>query len=472
MKRNTRSVRFAALLTASAFAIVACGSSSGDSSDVAAADSATTVAAAPDATPAPTEAAPVTEAEVAATTPEATEGGGTITYAAEQEFTSYNNATADQVLFANTLILNMTQPGPFISNPDLTLTLWDDMMESAEVTSEDPQTVVYKIKPEAVWTDGEAIDCYDFYLAWISQNGKLTKPNPDFTGRRRARCRWQRDPRDPVRCSTPPAPPATRTSGRSPAPTTARPITTTLRQGCSSTGRACSATCSRPTSSRRSPASPTSRSRRGDGNHSRGHRPRRVLEHRFLRLRSRQSPSRARGTRSTRSRPGQNLILKRNEKFCGTPGSPRRDRLPAGSRCHPAAGRLGERRRAGHLAAAEPRPGRPARGHRRRDHQSIEQGVTFEHYDFNQANEHLADINVRKALALCIDREEIVDTLVAPINPDATVLNNRMYIPSSPDYADNSGGLTRGHRRRQGAARVERLHPRCRRRLRRRMASV
>jgi peptide/nickel transport system substrate-binding protein len=72
---------------------------------------------------------------------------------------------------------------------------------------------------------------------------------------------------------------------------------------------------------------------------------------------------------------------------------------------------------------------------------SLHQGVTFEHYDFNQANPHLAKLEVRQALATCINREEIVETLVAPINPDATVLNNHMYIPDSPDYADNSDGL-------------------------------
>ena len=74
---------------------------------------------------------------------------------------------------------------------------------------------------------------------------------------------------------------------------------------------------------------------------------------------------------------------------------------------------------------------------------NVEQGLTFEHYDFNQANKHLAKLEVRQALALCIDREEIVNTLVTPINPDATVLNNHIYVPSQPDYKDNSNGLAR-----------------------------
>ena len=46
-------------------------------------------------------------------------------------------------------------------------------MESVELTSEDPQTVVWKVNPEAAWEDGDPIDCDDFYLQWISSNGVL-----------------------------------------------------------------------------------------------------------------------------------------------------------------------------------------------------------------------------------------------------------------------------------------------------------
>jgi peptide/nickel transport system substrate-binding protein len=100
-----------------------------------------------DGTTATTEGSGGTETTAAPTS------GGTVTYAAEQEYTAYNNATADQVLFANTLVLNMVQPGPFISMPDLTFQLWEDMMVSAEVTSTDPQVVEYVIQPAAVWSD-------------------------------------------------------------------------------------------------------------------------------------------------------------------------------------------------------------------------------------------------------------------------------------------------------------------------------
>jgi peptide/nickel transport system substrate-binding protein len=66
-------------------------------------------------------------------------------------------------------------------------------------------------------------------------------------------------------------------------------------------------------------------------------------------------------------------------------------------------------------------------------------GTFFEHLDLNQANPHLADQAVRSALALAIDRNEIVERLPAQFDPSAEVLNNRMFFPGDPRYEDNSG---------------------------------
>ena len=139
------------------------------------------------------------------------------------------------------------------------------------------------------------------------------------------------------------------------------------------------------------------------------------------------------------SAPGAAIdLLKRNEAYYGTPGTVDEIvfRLVADAAEQPAALENGDVQ----VISPQPNPDLLAQLQALTGvTTSVEQGVTFEHYDFNQANKFLADVNVRKAFALCIDRQEIVDTLVAPLNPDATVLNNRMYIPSSPDYADNSG---------------------------------
>ncbi|NIJ10731.1 ABC-type transport system substrate-binding protein [Saccharomonospora amisosensis] len=62
-------------------------------------------------------------------------------------------------------------PSPFRSDDDGTLTLDENLMTSAEVTSEEPFTVTYRIRPEASWSDGAPIAVEDFvYLAEAMKN--------------------------------------------------------------------------------------------------------------------------------------------------------------------------------------------------------------------------------------------------------------------------------------------------------------
>lgn len=57
-------------------------------------------------------------------------------------------------------------PSPFRPDDEGTLTLDESLMTSAEVTSEEPFTVTYRIRPEASWSDGAPIAVEDFvYLA-------------------------------------------------------------------------------------------------------------------------------------------------------------------------------------------------------------------------------------------------------------------------------------------------------------------
>lgn len=65
-------------------------------------------------------------------------------------------------------------------------------------------------------------------------------------------------------------------------------------------------------------------------------------------------------------------------------------------------------------------------------------GLSFEHLDFNTRNPHLADVNVRRAFRLALDRQEIVDQTVAQFSEDAQVLNNRIWLNTQPQYQDNA----------------------------------
>ncbi|GAB3360806.1 ABC transporter family substrate-binding protein [Modestobacter lapidis] len=61
-------------------------------------------------------------------------------------------------------------------------------------------------------------------------------------------------------------------------------------------------------------------------------------------------------------------------------------------------------------------------------------GLSFEHLDFNTQDPHLADINVRRAFAMALDREEIVEQTVGQFSSDAQVLQNRIYFNNQPQY--------------------------------------
>jgi peptide/nickel transport system substrate-binding protein len=67
-------------------------------------------------------------------------------------------------------------------------------------------------------------------------------------------------------------------------------------------------------------------------------------------------------------------------------------------------------------------------------------GLSFEHLDFNTKNPDLAHPEVRKAIALAMDRKDLVQRTVGQFDSRANVLNNRWYVTNQSQYKDNSGG--------------------------------
>jgi peptide/nickel transport system substrate-binding protein len=110
--------------------------------------------------------------------PEVPPGPG-VFVAYDAPFSAYNNRTAETDDPNNTAVLNQVLADPFIVDGDGNFLLNSDVMESAKLTSQDPQVVTYKIKPNIKWSDGEAWDCDDFYLAWLAGSGKTTVRGPD-----------------------------------------------------------------------------------------------------------------------------------------------------------------------------------------------------------------------------------------------------------------------------------------------------
>ena len=67
-------------------------------------------------------------------------------------------------------------------------------------------------------------------------------------------------------------------------------------------------------------------------------------------------------------------------------------------------------------------------------------GLQFQHMDFNQANPYLAVANVRHAIAYGTNRAQMVQRIVAPIAPSIKALQNRIWMPTQPQYQNTSGG--------------------------------
>jgi peptide/nickel transport system substrate-binding protein len=91
-----------------------------------------------------------------------TKAGGTMTYVLEKTFAGWNINYSPSNVFEIAEALDGVAPGVYLGGPDLKPFLNTDLMTSATQTSTSPQTLVYKINPNAVWSDGQPIDFTDF----------------------------------------------------------------------------------------------------------------------------------------------------------------------------------------------------------------------------------------------------------------------------------------------------------------------
>jgi peptide/nickel transport system substrate-binding protein len=105
-----------------------------------------------------------------------TKPGGTITYSIEKTIPGWNQVFTNSNVFELAEVEDGILPGAFLAGSDLQPFLNKDMMVSAEQTKDSPQTLVYKIRPEAVWNDGQPINFDDFkYLSDVSDGKACPK---------------------------------------------------------------------------------------------------------------------------------------------------------------------------------------------------------------------------------------------------------------------------------------------------------
>jgi peptide/nickel transport system substrate-binding protein len=158
--RRSRSASLAAIAAVAALVLAACGGGGGGDGDGDASEGG--VFQDCRANPNTCNAVPAAELQQ----------GGSLTLAIEKNIQNWNLNSSEGNVFEPAMAIKSLMPYAFKTTPDLKQVLNDDVLVSAEQTSTSPQTIVYEIRPEAVWNDGTQITAEDFVFQWKTMSGQ------------------------------------------------------------------------------------------------------------------------------------------------------------------------------------------------------------------------------------------------------------------------------------------------------------
>jgi peptide/nickel transport system substrate-binding protein len=321
--------------------------------------------------------------------------GGTVRFAAIGEPTGFNPNTSRNNGPAVQDVVGNVYPSVFRVQPDFSVRLDGQLMEGAELTSEQPQTVTYRIRGDAVWSDGTPISDDDFSYLWRRSNGSDRRIDVSST-----------------------------TGYQDIESVTGSPD-----------GRTVTARFARPFADWRTLFSnllPSHYVERQRGGWSTG-----------LDRRPELIPSGG-PFRITRHDRGQSLTLERNPRYWGRPAHLDRIvfRFLPDAMAQAAALRNDEvdviyvpGPQVDVVRTVQGLPGAASQ---------VRLGLGFEHLTFNLAHPILRDLAVREAIALAVDRQQLLDRTVGQISDQAQVLGNRIWLVGQAGYEDHSGGYGRG----------------------------
>jgi peptide/nickel transport system substrate-binding protein len=106
---------------------------------------------------------------------------GPVTVGIDDAYSAYNNQTPDTNTSYNYYIITAVLAGADVLDGNNKVLLNNDVLDSWDVTSTNPYTVTYKIKPGVKWSDGAPWNCKDFYLGWLAGSGKVKSFNAAST---------------------------------------------------------------------------------------------------------------------------------------------------------------------------------------------------------------------------------------------------------------------------------------------------
>jgi peptide/nickel transport system substrate-binding protein len=321
--------------------------------------------------------------------------GGTLSFASDQEQAGFNPNTAKDNLFALSNIVTSVYPSVFNIHPDFTVQLSSEFMDSAELTSEDPQTVVYKIKQNAVWSDGTPVTADDFIFWWENCNETDKKADcVSTTGYKDIESVEGSD------------------GGKT--------VTTVYKKKFADWKSLFSQYIIPAHYTKEQP---------GGWNTGLDKNPEKI-------------PSAGPFIVESYT-PGQSLTLARNEKYYGTKAHLDKIvfRYLPESTTQPAALQNNEV----DMIYSQPQLDQVQIVKAIPDVTSeINFGLQYEHLDFNIKNPLLADVAVRKAFATGLNIQQIVDRTVKQFSDKATILGNRFWMNNQPEYQDHRGAYGNG----------------------------
>ncbi len=326
--------------------------------------------------------------------------GGTLTYALDEDVAGFNSLLAADNEFVLSEILDQTLPRVFLVQPDLKPALNTAVVTSATVVKSNPQTIVYKINPKAVWSDGTPISADDFIYNWQAQSGSAKFK--DVGGK--------------------PFLPAS-TSGYS------QIASVTGSNG----GKTATVVFSKPYGdwqslfSQTNPLLPAHIAKKAG------------FDSGFQNF----GPSAqvSGGPYEIQSyTKGEDLVEVRNPHYWGPPGKLSKIvfRFILSDDQQPPAVQNGEVNMVNPVLASIPFldsvkaiPNFTVK---------VQPALEFQHMDFNQTNPYLALSSVRHAIAYGTDRQEMISRIVAPLSTAITPLGNRLIMPTESGYADTDNG--------------------------------
>jgi peptide/nickel transport system substrate-binding protein len=334
--------------------------------------------------------------------------GGTLNYGADQEPTGFNNNTSKDNGTSVVNIMDRVWPSAFHYYPDITVHYDKQLLtDDPQVTNQDPQTVVFHINPNASWSDGVPITADDFIYFWNQQKDPANTKDSCTNG-----CAQNGKPIDDATDGT-----GYKNIDTIVGSNNGKTVTVTFKKG-------------QPFSDWRSlfqimpPAHIAEKVGWTDGFDKFD--PNVVISGGPYKISSYNT--------------GKDLTLVPNDKYWGTPANlnsvifhfitDSTQQVPA------------LQNKEVDMIYPQPQLDQVNQVKQLSDVNSeLNFGLSFEHIDFNQKNQFLADEAVRKAIALAIDRKALVAATVGQFSDKASVLNNRMFVTNQPEYKDTSGGL-------------------------------